>query len=424
MSGNSVFQAFEHASYNTKNEGMEGKLLPVDLFEALKNYAGEKELPYYTITANGIRFAQYVGALQVGRFCVEILPKIDRYSKSAESAQRVLIEMLRQSGFLNVKSPTESSLRIKQNFILETYVQMFLKETWQLIHEGLIKTYRSEEGNKFALKGNLIFNKHIQENNIHAERFYVRYTTYDREHPLNRVLYKTLKLICNLDIGMETLSGAKVQLAYFPELGEIAISDEFFQKIEWNRKSEAYKKAINIARLLLLNYHPDLSHGKNNVLALMFDMNEIWEGWFTKRLSIAAQKYNGSINIRAQAKETFWIGSTGESVRQKPDIIIDINQEPRFILDTKWKIINNRPSEDDIRQMFAYNKLFGTRLAYLVYPGENRSVHGEFYNSNENGACGLRFIFFLKDGKLCHSAIDAFLDELVNIDHINHISKI
>ena len=38
---NSVFQAFEYASYNTKNEGKEGKKLPGDLYESLKTFAGE-----------------------------------------------------------------------------------------------------------------------------------------------------------------------------------------------------------------------------------------------------------------------------------------------------------------------------------------------------------------------------------------------
>jgi 5-methylcytosine-specific restriction enzyme subunit McrC len=139
-SDHKVFQAFEHAAYNIKHEGKEGKILPPEIFEALKAYAGDKELPYYSITANGIKFTQYVGALQVGRFSIEVLPKVDRYQKNESSAQRILIEMLRQAGYISVKSPTESNLRLKNNFILETYIQMFLKETWILVHKGLIKS--------------------------------------------------------------------------------------------------------------------------------------------------------------------------------------------------------------------------------------------------------------------------------------------
>ena len=168
----------------------------------------------------------------------------------------------------------------------------------------------------------------------------------------------------------------------------------FFGRISFNRKTKSYRKAINIARLLLLNYHPDLSHGKNHVLALMFDMNDVWERWFTQRLSLASKGHDGNISIRAQARKTFWTGNTGEIVRQKPDIILEIGGKPKFIIDTKWKIISNRPSEDDVRQMFAYNKLFETKQAYLVYPGEAKVVQGEFYDAVNNGTCGLRIIPF------------------------------
>ena len=230
VSEHRIFKAFEHASYNIKNEGKEGKLLPTDLFEVLKNYAGDRELPYYSLTANGVRFSQFVGALQVGKYCVEVLPKIDRYSNNEKSAQRVLIEMLRQSGFITVKTPTESNLRLKQNFILETYVKMFLDETWKLLHEGLIKGYHNEEENKFALKGRLIFNKHIINNYTHDERFFVRYTTYDREHPLNRILFKALILINKLSISHDVLTSSKVLLSSFPEMKDIIVSDEIFRK--------------------------------------------------------------------------------------------------------------------------------------------------------------------------------------------------
>jgi 5-methylcytosine-specific restriction enzyme subunit McrC len=240
----------------------------------------------------------------------------------------------------------------------------------------------------------------------------VRHTTYDREHALNRILFKTLNLITQLTISPETMTDVQFQLIYFPELKDISVSDEFFRKIKWNRKTEDYKKAINIARLLLLNYHPDLSHGKNHVLALMFDMNDVWEGWFTRRLAVASKKLNGRVNIRVQTKKTFWTGSTGERVRQKPDIIIEVDGVPRFILDTKWKIISNRPSEDDLRQMFTYNRLFGTGMAYLVYPGEGKMIDGEFYDSEENGQCGLSFIQFIENCKLTGTGVESFARNL------------
>lgn len=409
----SVFQAFEYASYNIKNEGREGKKLPEDLYESLKSFAGEKELQYYSLTANGVRFQNYVGALQIGKWIIEVLPKFDRII-STGSAQPILIQMLKQAGILQTKTPTESSLRIKRNYILEAYIQMFLDETKGIAYKGLIKKYHKLEENSTALKGSLNFGKQISKNLIHAEKFYVKHTIYDQQHELNQILYKTLKVISGLNVSFSLHSEANTLLIDFPEMQDLTVTDELFGKLRWHRKTEHYKKAISIARLLLLNFHPDLSHGKNNVLALMFDMNALWEKWFTKRLKAEAAEAGISIRVHAQTKKTFWIPDSGHPVKQKPDIVIEFDNGENIILDTKWKLVNSRPSEDDLRQMYTYNQLFDSRRSYLVYPGDNQSISGQFFSREYNGECGLAFVPFLEDGKLSSVGIERFMHFLLN----------
>ncbi len=411
-----VFRVFEHSSYNTRNPGREGKVLPEELFAALKDFAGDRDLPWYSLTANGVRFHQYVGAIQIGKYCVEILPKIDRGLQNEEPAQSVLINMLKQCGYFSVNTPTESDLKLRNNFILEVYIKMFLDEVRDLMHRGLVKHYYKTEGNNNYLKGSLLFNKHIHRNLIHAERFYSRHTIYDRDHFLNRILRKTLKVITRLPVSSEATGTARNLLSLFPELGDIEVNDDLFDKIRYHRKTEAYRKSVEASRLLLLNYHPDLSHGRNNVLAIMFDMNDLWETWFTKRLIIATRDYP-DISVRPQYRKVFWT-STESVIRQKPDIIIEIDSQPGYIIDTKWKIISGRPSEEDVRQMFAYNKLFNTRKSWLVYPGESASVTGRFYESENNGECSLASIMFHRDGRLCDAGIREFASKLLSMQMI------
>ncbi len=408
MKNDRVFQAFEYSAFNIRNEGREGKILPNDLFEALKSFSGEQDLPYYSLTANGVRFKNYVGALQVGKWTIEVLPKFDRVLDESAS-QPILIHMLKQAGFIKTHAPSESYLRIKRNYILETYLRMFINETKNLMYQGLIKKYHKKEENAYALKGGLLFSKHINKNLTHAERFYIRHTIYDKQHELNRVLLKTLKILSNLAISSQLITDVNSLLIFFPELPEIKVSDEFFSRIKWGRKTESYKKAIEIARLLLLNYHPDLSHGKNHVLALMFDMNDVWEKWFAKSLKVAAANYDNSINIRVQTKKAFWIPSKGHRVFQKPDIVVELGNGKSIILDTKWKLIYYRPSEEDLRQMYAYNMLFKSMSSYLVYPGSKETISGDYFNTDNNGSCGLTFVPFLKEGKLSNHGVKLFL---------------
>lgn len=54
-----------------------------------------------------------------------------------------------------------------------------------------------------------------------------------------------------------------------------------------------------------------------------------------------------------------------------PDAILRERRTGRNLvaIDAKWKIIGSAgPADDDLKQMFVYNHLLGTRQALLVYP--------------------------------------------------------
>src|SRR5690606_28440547 len=138
------------------------------------------------------------------------------------------------------------------------------------LRRGLIKKYIPKEENLNALKGKLSFNKHITKNIVHKEKFYVQHQPYQKDHLLNQILLKALKLIPEITNFSPLRDQAFRLLLDFPELQNIKVEESIFDKITFNRKSLPYKKAIEIARLLLLNLHPDFCNGKNHVLAILF----------------------------------------------------------------------------------------------------------------------------------------------------------
>ena len=344
--------------------------------EALQLYFGESGVPYYSLVHHGVKFGEYVGVLQVGNTTIEILPKADK-SGDENTWRNVLIGMLRASGIFDIQAPSSSILQLRANSILDLYFDLYIKELEYLIHIGLVKKYRKTEANQTALKGSLQFSKHIQQNLVHKERFFVKYTTYDKDHAIHQLLFKALKLLQRINTNGVLSSRIGSLLINFPEVTDIKVSKSLFDKLQFDRKTERYRTAIDIAKLLLLNYHPDIKRGRNDVLALMFDMNVLWEQF----IYVSLRKYKSSdTTITAQHTRSFWKPDFGSRSSMKPDIVINKDKENCIVLDTKWKNLNGyNPSPEDLRQMYVYMKYYSAEKVALIYPGNTSTIKSGKY---------------------------------------------
>ena len=383
---NHIITVFEHQSIRT--DRAETRLSETQR-QALERFYGDNGVTYYSLIHKGVRFSEYVGVIQVGNTVIEVLPKADK-NDNKSSWREVLIGMLKAVGVFDTHAPTSASLSLKSNSILDLYFVLFISEVEQLLHRGLIKRYNKIEGNTTALKGSIQFAKHFQKNVVHAERFYVRYTTYNQEHPFNQVLCRTLRLLKRINQNPYLHSRIGSLLLNFPELNEITIDEAFFTNLAYNRKTEPYRKAMDIARLLLLNYHPDLNQGKNDVLALMFDMNMLWEKFVLRSI----EKYKPiGITVQGQSKKDFWQSKAGSKTKLIPDIVVECDKSHTIVLDTKWKTIGtSNPSADDLQQMYAYIKHYNASRAALIYPGEEQLYRGGKFCLEENAECGVYLI--------------------------------
>lgn len=376
----SSIQVYEHERLKVREKGFQNSHL-----EALQRFHGDRGVPYFSLIHNGVKFSQFVGVLQVGDLTIQVLPKIDKVEGNEDNWNRVLIDMLRQCGLLTADAPSSSSLQLKSNSILELYFELFILECEKLVHQGLVKRYRSNEGNLYSLKGSLQFNKHIQQNLVHAERFYTRHSIYDHNHLFNGILRTTLDVLARINTSSSLSSQIQRLLLRFPETEKIRPTSKLFNQLQFNRKTESYRKALDISELILLNYHPDIQSGNKDVLALMFDMNQLWERWVLRQL----RKHSPpDIRVKGQQNKVFW-KTPNSSKRLKPDIAIYRKgiEHPILIIDTKWKTPKSgRPSDEDLRQIYAYLKMWKCTKGILLYPGQDEFVSGE-YADVEGSVC-------------------------------------
>ncbi len=214
----------------------------------------------------------------------------------------------------------------------------------------------------------------------------------------------------------------------FPEMPDIKVSEATFNKVTLNRKTLGYEKAIQIARLLLLNYHPDVSKGSNHILALMFDMNLLWEQFVYASLR---RHKKLETSITAQNTKNFWKPTAGYNSKMKPDIVLNKGKENCVVLDTKWKNIKNyNPSPEDLRQMFAYMKYYKAKKVALVYPGVNSGLsYGHYYdhadaNDDKLGLeeCSLISLAYNTNIREWQEDISIKIEKWINIIGLNKIN--
>lgn len=102
------------------------------------------------------------------------------------------------------------------------------------------------------------------------------------------------------------------------------------------------------------------------MLALLFDMNVLWEEYILIRLKQVAEEKGFA--VYGQNSKAFW-----KNISIRPDIVLE-KDEVKYIIDTKWKNIDySEPSTHDLRQMYVYNEYWNSTKAMLLYPTHTQS---------------------------------------------------
>ena len=234
----------------------------------------------------------------------------------------------------------------------------------------MIKKYRKESKNLNALKGKLEFAGHIRHNLIHKERFYTTHQVYDKDHLLHQILFVALEIVKQFTYGTRLSDLCNRVMFDFPEVKRIKVNEQLLSGVRLNRKSNSYSYSLELARLIILNYSPDISKGKTRMLSLLFDMNKLWEEYVLSEMR-KIQDDEG-ISVEGQEERDFW----GDNYL-KPDIII-VKDKKSYVIDTKWKRPGSSPSIGDLRQMYAYARFWNAEHVLLLYPGNKRRKFKNF----------------------------------------------
>jgi 5-methylcytosine-specific restriction enzyme subunit McrC len=316
---------------------------------------------YFDAGPSSITFAQYVGVIQVADLVIQVLPKADRDGDTGKW-QCALIEMLSLVHHLPLTSTTESHLHKRHSSILDFFFDLYVRDVQGLVRRGLVKQYHRDTSNQLALKGRIHWPGHLRENLVRRERFHVTHQVYDTDHFLHALLKRALAIV--QDTALNPLIAGRAQDIewVFESVKNQPLSTANLERIRLGRKSQGYSRAVQLAKMIVLDHAPDIKGGRTKLLGLMFDMNVLFERVVLKLLQRAA--IGTDLTITGQDSRLFW-----NRQKIRPDIVIRRGDKVELIIDTKWKVPkNDSPADADLKQMYVYNLQYGAKRSTLLYP--------------------------------------------------------
>ena len=317
-----------------------------------------------------IKPQNYVGVINIdNKVQIEILPKIDINDENDNNNElrKLSIKMLSSLKEFKGKSFKNAQLNDSKLPIYEVFIQMYLNEVQELLKKGLKSDYLTIEGNLTFFKGKFLINQHLKNNIIRKDRFYMAYDEFHINRPENRLIKTTLLKLNKISSNGKNQLLAKRLLAEFEMVNQSTNIDKDFSLVKKDRNAQAYQSLMTWSQVFLKNKSFSTFKGTENVNALLFPMEKIFEAYVAKQLKIKFPEWN----VETQ-KDDKYLFDNPKTFGLNPDIYMSKGGSA-IVLDTKWKkLIRNSNnygiSQSDMYQMYAYAYKYDVENIVLIYP--------------------------------------------------------
>jgi 5-methylcytosine-specific restriction enzyme subunit McrC len=326
--------------------------------------------PFRFVGPSKLVAQQFVGVIQLGSNAIEILPKIDRIS--AQGIRKNLISMLAATRKLDTKEIDVAKLSTQNLDLLEIIIRIYCDKFFEQLHKGLVRRYERSDENLKLVKGKVLSSINARLNLGYPERLYCEYDELQEDNPLNRVFKATFRYLLRFSKDRKNQSKLSELIFALDEVSDMPVAQLEWNKISMDRQSSRYELLYSLSKLFLKRESTDVTAGGQAGYSLLFDMNELFEEFIGQkcRALFRAQK----VTLQGPKKYLLTDIDSGQGVfMTKPDISIQAANGRKWIIDTKWKMLDPAKDKDgvqqqDIYQMYAYSHNYRCNDVFLVSP--------------------------------------------------------
>jgi len=332
-----------------------------------------------TYDGNTLKAKNYVGVIQTASLSIEILPKIYNNEKEDET-RNIFIEMLKSLLNINEIQIGKADLSTTKNRnIYELFITMFVDSVKKLIDKGIKSQYLEKEENQNFLKGKIQFNQHIKENYIHKERFYVQFDEYMPNRVENRLIKSTIALLLKKTRDYENKKKLRQQLFIFDEVNLSLNHETDIKRVNLHRGMEHYEMPMKFTKLFLTHQSFTSLRGKENVFALLFPMEKVFENYMEFVLENSKDDLGiKEVLVNGGKNEYLLTNGKCQMARVEPDYLLKMKESKDIVTDAKWKILEEKEdkkrdcnkvsiSSSDVYQIFSYLNFYNCDNTALLF---------------------------------------------------------
>ena len=309
-----------------------------------------------TEKGNGLTAQQVVGILTVPGITVEILPKVDGEDGAVRAA---LVQMLAVARGIRPAPGDLAAMDTQRHDLLELLIRLFADRLLAAIRRGLPQRYIPHEEDRGFLRGTLDVKRQFTSLVTRPDLVACRFDEMSEDTPLNRVFKAAVTLLAKLT---STWDNHRRLTELLSRLDNVATSaSPLREPVALDRTNRAFHDIHPLAELFLRGDWQQTATGRASGFSLLFSMNDLFEEFVGRSL----QKALGADRVRLQHQKSA-LNPPRHLLR--PDMVVDVDDHPVVVLDTKWKRLVDAPIPEDVNQMLVYGQAYGAERVILIYP--------------------------------------------------------
>jgi 5-methylcytosine-specific restriction enzyme subunit McrC len=240
---------------------------------------------------------------------------------------------------------------------------LFCAEVRRALRHGLLHGYRTHEAELNGVRGRILLEQQVRRLG-QTPPVAVRYDTLTADIPENRLLKAALLRLCGL--ALRSVSVMRQVRHLLEALREVSPLDEreALPAVRFTPLNERYRRAIDLARLILRGASLDARLGAVPAVACLFDMDRVFEEFVAVALREALGLTEWAFP-RAAAGRRLALDRVG-ALPLQPDLSWWDGGRCAFVGDVKYKR-TTAGEHADLYQLLAYATAAGVPGGLLVY---------------------------------------------------------